>query len=856
MAGFLLLMGGASPPPPPHPALSKKKSTPIVDIPVRPIDLTAARKVSFTRDIFPILRDTCWECHGSKDPDSDLRAISVETLLKGGEKNGPAVIPGKPDDSPIVKYVRGIKHPQMPKEEPTITADQLHAIRQWIAAGAVDDSSATASAHADDALKDDPAAQALLGTMHFSGSAEQRAKHRRQIRLALVPPPAAPPTVQGPVNNPLDQFILASWAKAKLPQATHPPELCDDSTFLRRVYLDLIGVIPTIDEARKFVEDPSPGKRAKVIDELLARNDDYAAHWAPFWQDALGSTPQAGVGGVNTRGNYDQWIYQSFRNNTPFDEMVMQLIDPTLPGHPEGYVRSKTHEETLQSAAGVGQVFLGTGMKCASCHSHFENREWPQARFLAFAGLFGDKDLELIRCEKHSGQFIPAAFPFSIPDAPVVTPKSANDRLHRLAQLLTDPADPRFARSIVNRLWKRYIGLGLFEPVDDYRLDRPPAQPELLDWLAYDFMQHDEDLKHTIRLILNSRTYQLRYDPALEDHFDVTKPSAPRFYRSPSLRRLTAEELIDSMRLATSQHLDSGKRAWKNNESTALTRALGKSASRNDISTGRPEDVAVVQALELLNGGEFHQLAYSGPLVNQVNEGATPTKMIDTLYWAALGRPATAQEVELGARFLAGPGGQSTQIQAPPVHEIVWVDDDLPPGAHPTGAWKWVTRPETVFSGERAHVEGGTTEPTAQHYFQGVAQPLNVNGSCTFYAYAYLDPANPPKEIMLQWHHGEWDHRAYWGKDIINFGTSGTSTRHPMGDLPKTGQWVRLEVPASAVGFTEPADIDGMSFDQAGGKVTWDKAGIMERPASDPNQPQAGDVLWALFASPEFQYIR
>ncbi len=117
-------------------------------------------------------------------------------------------------------------------------------------------------------------------------------------------------------------------------------------------------------------------------------------------------------------------------------------------------------------------------------------------------------------------------------------PTDITSRLHRVAQLLTDPTDERFSKTIVNRLWKRYLGLGLFEPVDDYRVDQPPSHPELLDWLAYDFMQHGYDLKHTIRLILTSRTYQLKYDPKLEDHFDVAKPTAPRYFRSPSLRGL------------------------------------------------------------------------------------------------------------------------------------------------------------------------------------------------------------------------------------------------------------------------------------------------------------------------------
>jgi hypothetical protein len=186
--------------------------------------------------------------------------------------------------------------------------------------------------------------------------------------------------------------------------------------------------------------------------------------------------------------------------------------------------------------------------------------------------------------------------------------------------LLTDPLNPRFAKTIVNRLWKRYLGLGLFEPADDFRLDQPPANPELLEWLADDCMRNGYDLKHSIRLILTSRTYQLRYDSALEDHFDVAKPSEPRYYRSPSLRRLTAEQAIDSIRLAAAQELESKKRAYLDKTSTALTRALGKPASRNEISTSRPDDAAVIQALELLNGPGFSSLIYSGQILSEISK--------------------------------------------------------------------------------------------------------------------------------------------------------------------------------------------------------------------------------------------
>jgi hypothetical protein len=155
-------------------------------------------------------------------------------------------------------------------------------------------------------------------------------------------------------------------------------------------------------EAQKFLSDSSPEKRDRLVDELLARNEDYAANWTPFWEEALGSANVNQQGGIGTHGNYRNWIYRSFDEDKPYDVMVAELLDPLMPGYQKpnvgeangkrtvsAYIHNETHEETVLSAANTAQVFLGTGMKCASCHSHFLNKEWPQARFMAFAGMLG-----------------------------------------------------------------------------------------------------------------------------------------------------------------------------------------------------------------------------------------------------------------------------------------------------------------------------------------------------------------------------------------------------------------------------------------------------------------------------------
>lgn len=499
---------------------------------------------------------------------------------------------------------------------------------------------------------------------------------RRTYRLAMLPPAPAVPVVAEAGVHPVDCFLLAAQLKGLPGSAVW--KQCSDGVFVRRVYLDLIGVVPTLEESSRFLADTSPDKRAKLIDELLARTSDYADHWTPFWEDALASTPHNSNGGMATRGDYTAFIQKAFTENRPFDVFVAQLLDPALPGYkkPErggtngGTVRAhivlnESPMDRLQSAAAISQVFLGTAMKCATCHNHFENLEWPQDRFFGFASYFGAGDMEVVRCEKSLGRTVAPAFPFPIEGAPTETPTDENGRMTRVSQLLIDPMNPRFAGSIVNRLWKRYMGEGLIEPADDWRLEWPASNPDLLAWMSDDFCRNGYDLKRAIRLIMTSRAYQAAYDPALEEFFDIGEPRAPRYFRSPSLRRLTAEQMVDSVRMAMTQKREPKSRLFRKAESTGLSRALGKAATRNEISTGRSDQTSVVQGLELLNGEEFAGLLKKGSLMEKAlagNAGAAAS----LVYSAMLCREPTAGEREAVVAYLG------EKVTAEGVQDVVW----------------------------------------------------------------------------------------------------------------------------------------------------------------------------------------
>jgi hypothetical protein len=351
-------------------------------------------------------------------------------------------------------------------------------------------------------------------------------------------------------NNFIDDAVFAKLKSLQIP----PSPLAGDAAFLRRAYLDIIGLIPTSDEARAFLADKSPDKRAKLVDALLQR-PEYADFWALYWGDHLGNTKQL----LYNKGPYvfTRWLHDAFAKNLPYDQFARELLTSSGNMYQAGATNYyPLMKKELDIAAITSQLFLGVTIECARCHNH-PLEKWTQADFSGMAAFFsqvryktgGPRNNERVLYVDFKRQFqhpdtkqvyLPKAL-----DGPVIAADDTVDRRELLAAWLTSPNNPYFARAIVNRMWRNFMGRGMVEPVDDFRITNPPTNEPLLDALAKDFAAHGYDLHHLIRTITASRAYQLSGVPAKFNRGD--KMAYSRHYS----RRLTAEQLLDSIAQAT-----------------------------------------------------------------------------------------------------------------------------------------------------------------------------------------------------------------------------------------------------------------------------------------------------------------
>jgi hypothetical protein len=482
--------------------------------------------------------------------------------MKGGA-TGPAIVPGQGKASLLVAKMEGKKGMRMPPSGPPVDAAVIERIRLWIDQGAK-----------------------FEGSNSISG------------RIAPLAPrtPAVP---GGSAPNPIDRFIEAYFAAKNVKSQ----KLVSDALFARRAWMDITGLPPTPEELRDFEQSKTTDKRERAVDALLAKRQSYAEHWISFWNDLLRN--DEGVVYHGERKSITEWLLTALGKNVPYDAMVRALLDPPAQGGPEGFltgvtwrgVVSASQTPPMQAAQNAAQVFLGMNIKCAACHDSFINR-WKLSDTYGLASMFSDQPLELVRCDVKLGKMAEAKFPFS--ELKVDFGDTLASRRRAAAEWFAHRENGRFARTVVNRYWRKLVGRGIVEPADD--MDAEPWNQDLLDWLASDFVANGYDLQHLIRRIMTSRTYQMAAVPAPDER-------APYVFRGPVLRRVTAEQFEDTISAVTGEWRLSSKRTdthstyareWRL-KSDPLSRALGRPI-RDQVYTERSADATTLQALELTNG--------------------------------------------------------------------------------------------------------------------------------------------------------------------------------------------------------------------------------------------------------------
>lgn len=471
-----------------------------------------------------------------------------------------------------------------------------------------------------------------------------------------------------PVNY-VDEHVYAKLKKFQY----LPSQPCDDATFLRRVSLDLTGLLPPVERTQAFLRDEAPDKRARLIDELI-ESDEHAAFWAQKWGDLLRlSTRQMGRSGVL---KFHRWILDSVASNQPYDQFAREILlatGSTLSNPAGNFYRTGTDTSDIMES--TSQLFLGTRIGCAKCHNHPYER-WTQDNYYGLSAFFnriatrqtgrGDEAVVWMKREGHvmhpvTGKpvtpWIPSASPTSI--------ETKSDHRKIFTDWLTSPQNPFFAKVEVNRIVSHLLGSGIVEPFDDHRDTNPPANAPLLDALANDFVKHGFDRRHIIRTILNSQSYQT------SSHSNQFNQDDTRFFSHYQPRRLTAEQLIDAFGELTGvpERFPFVHPSTKATQLPApdlkphdrgkigeieFLKVFGMPERQSVCQCERGEESSLGQALELFNGETIHRmLSNKQNRIHKAIEAKTPhDQIVNDLYLRAFSRLPTDQELKITLTYL------------------------------------------------------------------------------------------------------------------------------------------------------------------------------------------------------------
>lgn len=613
-----------------------------IDLAAFTSEITPDQEIQLVTNVRSIFAHNCYKCHSGSKIEGELRLDEKEFVFAGGE-NGPILEAGNPGASDLIRRISLSKNHDdvMPSKGKLLSKDEIKLLTLWIEKGAP--------------WPDGIAQQSIY-------------------RVAeLAPRKPALPQSQAGLENPIDRWVDQYFQQNDLEWT----ETVDDRTYLRRIYLDVIGLLPSPQELASFEADPNPDKREIWLQNLLDRKDDYAQHWLTFWNDLL-RNDYTGTGYI-TGGRFaiTDWLYTSIRDNKAYDQFVKELLNPNKESRGfiegirwRGTVNASQRVE-MQAAQNVGQVVLGLNLKCASCHDSFIS-DWKLEEAYAFANIFADTTLEVSRCEKPIGKMAKTKILWEeLGDIDSTAARA--EKLRQLADRLVQPANGRMYRTVVNRIWKQLMGRGIVEPVDE--MDNEPWSQDLLDWLAVDFAENGYDLKRLVFQIASSRIYQSQ-SIAVESP-DKLKAADFKFQGVVS-RRLTAEQFSDAVSQLTSPLFDSTEVKFKPYElipeakptlpyaraslvaNNSFVTALGR-PNREIVSTSRDTQASLLQALELSNGERLNRsLEIGGSKWAQTYPDTE--KLTRELYARALLRSPSEKELNV-AKKAFGEKPEATEVQ-------------------------------------------------------------------------------------------------------------------------------------------------------------------------------------------------
>lgn len=504
-------------------------------------------------------------------------------------------------------------------------------------------------------------------------------------RVANPYPNHIPPEVfaHSPRGNFIDELVIKKLQTLKIA----PSEQATDREFIRRAFLDATGTLPKPQEVESFLADGAPNKRAKLVDSLLAR-EEFVDYWTNRWADVL--LVSSDKIGSTAMWSFYNWIRDGVAANKPWDKMVRQIITAngnTLENGAANYY--VMHKDVTDLTENASMAFLGMSITCARCHNH-PLEKWTQKQYFQMANLFarvglkngaraGDVEVYSNPAGEVNHPRLGKPLPPTPLDGEPLAFDAVKDRREHLADWLTSPSNPFFARAVVNRVWKNFMGRGLVEAVDDMRATNPPSNDELLSALTKDFTDHGFDLKHLIRTVMNSAAYQRSSKPNETNKLDE------RFYSRYVIKRLPAEAVLDAISQVTGVATEfagypAGMRAMQIPDARVNSYFLtifGKPPRFATCECERTSDPSVTQALHVINGETINQkLRAPGGLVDSfLKLGMSDEMIINHLYLSALGRQPAEEEM---ARLLAvmneiqDAAKKSEDARRQAVEDLVW----------------------------------------------------------------------------------------------------------------------------------------------------------------------------------------